>query len=345
MKEAVNKPNHPVLAGIVILIIAVVYFVLLSRNQFPEPGANLLYPTEEFAKVDEVETRFIEAESIPHSVPKPKALAIGKDGMLYIAGEGAVEALHLDGTQVAQYSVDGLPVCMDVAPDGELVLGVRTLQEHGGYSHHIETIDADGARNQWEPFASTQTYLTSIAVNDANVFIGDAGNRVVLRYSRDGELLGRIGERDESRDVPGILAPSPNLDIAFDDEGTLWVANAGRLGLESYRDNGDIITSWYRDSLKLDGFSGCCNPSQIAFRSDGKLITCEKGFVRIKVFEPTLGEFEELIAGSKMFAKGKAVRDLVVDPNDRILVLDSKENVVRVFQQKEANDEQTHQPT
>jgi hypothetical protein len=112
------------------------------------------------------------------------------------------------------------------------------------------------------------------------------------------------------------------------------VVNPGKLGLERYRDNGDIVTTWYRpDVTRLDSFSGCCNPMQIAFNSKGRLITGEKGPVRIKIFEVTSGSFEELVVGSSAFHVPQQIGDLVVDSSDRILVLDPRKKAVRIFEQ------------
>ena len=195
---------------------------------------------------------------------------------------------------------------------------------------------------RWEKL-DARAYITSIAVLDEDVFVADAGNRVVLRYDREGALQGRIGEKNEDVDIPGIEVPSPYLDLAINADGDLWVVNPGRLGLERYRPDGSIVTSWYRPNLRLEGFSGCCNPTHIAFDSAGRLVTAEKGLVRVKKYEVTLGEYEELVAGSKNFPREQSLRDLVVDARDRILLLDPRSDTIRIFEQKDDNHGQTRQ--
>ena len=123
------------------------------------------------------------------------------------------------------------------------------------------------------------------------------------------------------------------------DEGHLWVVNPGKLGLERYRPTGEIVTSWYHPNLQLEGFSGCCNPTQIDFAPDGRLITGEKGLVRVKAYEVTMGKFEELVAGSKLFPKEQSLRDLAVDARGRILLLDPRSDTVRVFVLNEDTEE------
>ena len=331
MKEPVRRAKNPKLVAVFVVAIAAVYFVLLAKGRYPEPGSNVVYDVEPYELVDRIETRFEEAQPIPLDFESAQAIATTPDGKLYVAGKNTVVAFGEDGAEISRFEVDGTPQSMTIAPDGTIFLGIKS---------HITLLNIDGKLQAVWPDLGPRAYVTSIAVNDEEVFVADAGNRVVLRFDRQGVLQGRIGEIDLDRDIPGIEVPSPYLDVAFDSDGTLWVVNPGRLGLESYRSNGDLITSWYKPTLDLEGFSGCCNPCQIAFDRDGRLIAGDKGLVRIKAYEVTSGEFTELIAGSKLFAKGQPIKDIAVDARNRILVLDPKKNAVRIFEQKEGDDGQ-----
>lgn len=335
MKEIVTNTKHPLMVGICVAVIAAGYIYLLANGRHPEPGPNLVFDAEPFEHVDDVETRFVETAPIVPDLDDPRGLTSDQDGSIYVAGKDEIQVLEPVGTVSKRIPISGTPTCIALAPGGDIVLGVRD---------HISIVRvADATQTDW-PALGARAYLTSIVVNSNDVYAADAGNRVVLRFGMDGSMKARIGEADPTRDVPGLQVPSPYLDVAFDNDGALWVSNPGLLGMESYRDNGDLITSWYRPSLKLDGFSGCCNPSQIAFRGDGKLITCEKGLVRVKVYDATSGEFEELVAGSRLFPREQAVRDLAVDSAGRILVLDSRQNTIRVFVQENNANETIHQP-
>jgi hypothetical protein len=258
-------------------------------------------------------------------------------GKLYVAGNDAVAVYGDDGHETARFSIQGTPTSMAADTDGTVFVGL---------TNKLCVIDSKGAvQAEWNDF-SARSFITAIAVAGPDVYVADAGKRVVYRFDRNGKLQTRIGEKDTARDVPGLEVPSPYLDLAVNADGELWVVNPGELGLEQYRSDGTIVTSWYRPTvLKLDGFPGCCNPTQIAFTSKGDLITCEKGLARVKEFEVTSGEFGGLVAGSALFPQEQSLRDLAVDSKDRILVLDSKRNVVRVFARKEAgNGPATSQP-
>lgn len=335
MKEQVLNTKHPWLVGVVVVGIGAAYFVLLGSGQHPEPGLNLNYDVKVYEELDRIETRYEEAPPIRLVMENPRAMAV-HDGDLYVAGKNAVAVIGENHAGAKRFQITGTPNCVAVAPDGAILLGM---------TEHIEILDRDGnPQATWASFGA-HSFVTSIAAQKDSVFVADAGNRLVLRCDWQGNVLARIGKKDAARDIPGIEAPSPYLDLAVNPDGDLWVANPGKLGLERYRENGDIVTSWYHPTLELSGFSGCCNPTQIAFTQRGELITCEKGLVRVKRYDVTSGEFIELIAGSKLFPRQQSVRDLAVDAAGRILVLDPKTESVRVFTEKGAGDGKTAQQT
>lgn len=330
MKEPVRSPKNPLFAGICVVGIVGLYFYLLGTSSHPEPGANLKYDITEYAELDRVETRFEETGRIEPDVEDAWSLAQGPDGTLYVGGQDVVAVFDADGNETGRFPLEGKAVCMAGAPDGPLYIG---------FTDHIAVMNPAGEITATWSKLEGRPYLTSIAVSENDVYVGDMGNRVVYRFNREGALQTRIGLKDEDKDVPGIVVPSPYFDVAINPEGTLWVVNPGRLGLESYRPNGDIITSWYRPSMKLDGFPGCCNPSHITFDQDGRLIAADKGLVRIKAYEVTSGELEELVAGTEVFPRERAVKDIIVDNKNRILVLDPRYNAIRIFEAtKEVSD-------
>lgn len=324
------------LAGIAIVLLGCGYFFLLGTSGFQEPGESLEYDLKEFDELDNVPTEFAEDGKIALSVENPRALAVAGD-KVYVAGQDAVAVYAADGRETARHKLPGLVSALAVDAEGTLFAGMQNFMVVAG---------PDGtAKGEWRDAFNARSFITAVALDGEDVYAADAGNRVVVRFDRTGKEQARIGTKDDTRDVPGLEVPSPYLDLAVNPDGDLWVVNPGKLGLEQFRPDGSIVTSWYKPTvLRLDGFPGCCNPTHVAFNSKGQLFTAEKGMVRVKQFEVTAGTFEGLVAPSELFPHEQSVRDLAVDAQDRVLVLDAKQNAVRVFARKEAGNGSAPQP-
>ena len=334
MKEVVRQPKHSWLAGLAVVVIAVVFFALMGSSRFPEPGPDIEYDMQSFEDLDNIATNYTEAPSITPDVQPIRALAV-LPGKIYVACKDAIVVYGEGDKETARYRIEGTPNCLGVAPEGTMYVGMK---------NKVAVLDPSGApKGEWTDFAD-RSYITAIASNGTDTYVADAGKRVVMRFDNDGKVQAKIGEKDPARDVPGLEAPSPYLDLALNPDGELWVVNPGKLGLEQYRSDGSIVTSWYNPSLKLDGFPGCCNPTHIAFDSKGELITCEKGLVRIKSYEVTAGTFDGLVAASELFPQEQSVRDLAVDAHDRVLVIDTQRKSVRIFVHKENEHGRSSQP-
>jgi hypothetical protein len=144
----------------------------------------------------------------------------------------------------------------------------------------------------------------------------------VIHYDSTGQPLGEIKGL--------VVFSSPIVGIAIDPQDRLWVANPGSCELRRYNDDGSVAASWSRPGRAIDSFSGCCNPVDIAMRSDGALVTSEKNIVRIKVVSPT-GDLLGVVAGPASFDQDIVHLDIMLDSNDRVLVLDPARKAIRIF--------------
>ncbi len=318
-------------AGVAVIALAAA-LALFTMDRRSPPGASFAFNVSDYARISPKDVLFRETQRIAVNVPHPRAMAAARDGSLFVGGENAVLALDAEGKEQARFAVEGTPECMAVSPDGKLLLAWR---------NHVEVWDARGTRLSVWPDLGERACLTSIAADDKHVFVADAGNRVVLRYDPDGKLLGRIGEADPARNIPGLNVPSPYLDVAFDAMGSLWVVNPGKHGLENYRPDGDLLSSWYRPGMDLAGFCGCCNPIHIAFLSDGSVVTAEKGLSRIKLYGPdtTLSGVVATPEGLQApetqalaYDADPPVKEVAVDARGRVLVLHQPLCAIFVFE-------------
>jgi hypothetical protein len=295
-----------------------------SRQQASGLGKDFTYDLTEFRKVDPKLIEYDEAGTIETGLREPRGLAVDAQDKVYVAGDEAVLVFGSGGTRQAELAVGGQPRCLAVAADGTLYVGMKD---------HVEVFDPKGARKAAWKSLGEKAVLTSIAASEGNVFVADAGNRVAVRYDPSGKPLGLIGKKDEKRNVPGFIIPSPHFDLAMGREGLLWVVNPGRHKLQAYTADGDLEASWGKPSPAIEGFSGCCNPTDFALLPDGRFVTSEKVLPRVKVYTAE-GHFECVVAGPDQFSKQAEGLDLAVDSKGRILVLDPAAKKVRIFTRK-----------
>jgi hypothetical protein len=196
---------------------------------------------------------------------------------------------------------------------------------------HVEVYNPDGEqRDIWVSLGSNAV-ITSIAVSSDMVYVADAGNRLVMGFSKSGRLKTIIG--DKKQGAPGFIIPSPYFDVAVGPDNTLWAANTGRRKLENYNPDGTLISSWGESSVSIEGFCGCCNPSHFALLPDGSFVTSEKGIPRVKVYSP-LGQFAGVVSGPDQFETATVGLDIAVNKWGEILILDPNKECIRVFREK-----------
>ena len=269
-----------------------------------------------------------------------RAIALGPKGRIYLGADKAIRILPaqavtagFDPAKVRTIPTAQTPRCLAIDETGGAYAGVGPAVEV--YS------PAGKLLSRWAvPAGKRPAVLTSIVLCRGNVFVADAGNRVVLRYDPAGKLLGRIGRKDKARGVPGLVVPSPYLDLAIGPDGLLRVVNPGRLRVEAYTFDGDLELWWGRASSRdISGFAGCCNPVAVAFDPRGRLVTAEKGVRRVKLYDAD-GKFLGVVAPPEAFADtaplGRKVGelDLAVAEDGRVFVLDPYTSEVKIFAAK-----------
>jgi sugar lactone lactonase YvrE len=295
------------------------------------------YDLERVSKTDPKLVRYEQVGRFACPAPGPRRLAVGPQDYLYIAARNGVSVLDPEGRRLDQIALGAPARCVAVAADGTVYAGLRD---------HVEVFDAKGRRSAaWES-PGKKVWFTGLAVAGKDVFAADAGNRVVLHYDESGKVAGRIGEKSKERNVPGLIVPSPYLDVKIGRDGLLRVNNPGRHLVEVYTTNGDLESSWGKPTAAIEGFCGCCNPVGLALLPDGRYVTCEKGLPRVKIYSPE-GAFQSVVAGPESFpenARAGALHDAsdgllggldaAVDSQGRIYVLDLVGADVRVMRAK-----------
>ncbi len=311
--------------SVLLLLTAVAFMVFDFLNTGSEAYQNPYeYDMDALREVDENLLCYEETLSFPVGMKTPHSLAVDANDRIWVGGKDQLTVFDASGKQQNTFNQPGIINCLALGEDGDIYLGMHD---------HVEVLGPEGRLiGIWETL-NEKVLFTGIALMGDEVFVADAGNKVVYRFDRDGILLNRIGEKDTAAGVPGFIIPSPYFDLAVGREGQLWVVNPGRHALEAYNSEGNIVSTWSRTSMQPEGFSGCCNPAHIAMLPDGSFVTSEKGIERVKIHLPS-GDFKCMVAPPKAFEEGTVGLDLAVDSKGRILVLDPKKGLLRIFEEK-----------
>lgn len=332
MTASSNNKKDRLLTGVIIIlsVTGVLYFGLraILENAQKNQENPFEYNIENFKKSDVALIQFDEILLIELDFEINCGIAIGFEDRLFLTGDKSVCIYDTSGKILNTFSCGGTASCIAVDEVNTSYLGM---------SDHVEVFDSAGVKKAiWESLGA-KAILTSIAISGENVYVADAGNLILWKYHKKGNLLGKIGEKNAQKDIPGFIIPSPFFDVTIDPDGFLWVANTGRHSLENYTSDGDLRSSWGHYSMNIDGFCGCCNPSHIAILEDGSFVTSEKGIPRVKIYN-RLGQLESVVALPAQFDEGTEGLDLAVDSRQRIYVLDPKRKQVRIFAKKKESD-------
>ncbi len=306
----------------------------------PPPPNPFAYDVRRFTKTDPNLVQYRETGRVSPLREDARRLAVGPNDQLYVAAGKRVSVLDQTGVVLSEIVLEETVRCLTVCPDGELFVGLQD---------HVEIVDAKGrVRGRWNSLGP-RTWLTGVAVAGEDVFLADAGNRVVLRCDRAGKVVKRIGEKNADRNIPGFIIPSPFFDVEIHRDGLLRVTNPGRHRVEAYTPDGDLEFSWGNASTGISGFCGCCNPINIALLEDGRAVTCEKGLPRVKVYR-TDGVFESVVAGPESFPESGKIAaesrpgggpygglDVGVSRAGRVYILDVAKGDIRVMEPKSGN--------
>jgi len=320
--------------AVVVAVVAVVRLDVLG-SKGGGLGKEFKYDVNELTRIDPNLILYEEsAGAIKTGFANTHGIAVDSKGSVYVAGDKAIRIFAQSGDRLGEVKLDDIPRCLTVTEDGTIYTGMKD---------HVEVYDAQGQRQgSWESLGQ-DAILTSIVVSEDNVLVADAGRRIVIRYDTAGDIINEIGKKDSFRNIPGFVIPSPYFDIAVPKDGLLRVVNPGRLRIEAYTFEGDIEFWWGEPSAAVEGFCGCCNPVNIAVLPDGGFVTCEKGLVRVKIYNSE-GGFVGVVAGPEQFGAGGKSGicmlpeecqtggfDVAVDQTGHIFVLDTVDNVVKVF--------------
>ncbi len=310
-----------VLAAAVIGVGMVVYDLMTKRRgALPENG--FAYSMDAFSSIDTSEIGYREIRRITIRNGTPRAMTYANES-IYLLIDNELQVLTPQGKRLLSLPFDQEPVCVTVSGTDMVV----------GFRQEVRRYDASGSLVNRSAAFTDSTFFSAVAVWNDKVYVADAGEKMVRILDASLQELASFKGESGVSDLHGFILPSLHFELAVNADGELWVVNPGMHALQNYASDGTFRGQWGRSSFETFGFSGCCNPSEIAFLSDGSFVTSEKGLVRIKVHKPS-GELLTMVAPPEAFPDEDLAPDIAVDKQDNILVLDLEQRLIRFFSPK-----------
>jgi hypothetical protein len=308
-----------------------------SKAAFPSPShvreldKKFTYDLSGFTTVDPKLIGYEEATRIASGFGEIRSVRVGLESRIFAAGDQSVRIFSSDGAKMGEIALDERPRCLALGENDLIYVGME---------RHVQVYDPQGSRQaKWENLGGNAV-ITSIAAAKNDIFVADAGNRVVVRFDLSGKQLGLIGKKDPARNILGFVVPSPYFEVDVGPDGLVWAVNPAHHRIEAYTFEGDPRAAWGQTANSLEGFCGCCNPIHFTRLADGRFVTAEKGLPRVKVYSAK-GEFECVVAAPDLFPSqlenprpGKLCMSLAADAGGRILLADSATRQIRVFTRK-----------
>jgi hypothetical protein len=304
-----------VIAGLVVIDV-------MNSRPDKRPENPYEYSVDQFKQVDSALVTYTESIDFTFGELDLRGITFANN-RLYLVEDFFLVIVSPEGEKLGKSPLPESPVCVTASSEGIFI----------GFRNYIGQYTLEGYLvKNWQPL-NDSTVITSLAVTGSLLFAADAGNRRVLRYLTDGTLAGSFSGRRDSADLHGFIIPSPYFELAVNSFGELWVVNPGKHAFENYTFDGELRGFWEKEAMTIDGFSGCCNPAQMAILPDGSFVTAEKGLVRIKVHKAS-GELLAVVAPPTEFKDETHAPDLAVSPSGDIYALDYERKMIRVFQLK-----------
>jgi hypothetical protein len=327
-----NRMKQKIIVGLSLIILLFAVY-MIARDLFRKPPKAVL--AEDFTvlkQIDSSQLGFTRLQIIETGLQNLSGLTVNEDNSIFVCGGNQITQIDPNGKRSLVFNTDSVAKC--IAINGkDIYVGTGSGIVH----YNLDTRKQDF----WKSYYNN-SYITSIAINQNNVYVADANRRLVLKYDMEGNYIQDIGKKDSVTGAPGLIIPSLYFDIAFGSFNDLWIVNPGRLHFENYSTTGLFQSAWGNASFEDNGFSGCCNPAHFTILPDGSFVTYEKGIDKIKLFNPA-GGFVCIVAGTGSF-KGNAdsqigsinlVKDIAAGPDGNIYILDAF-NQISVFKKKDS---------
>ncbi len=247
-----------------------------------------------------------------------RGLCVDAAGNLYAAGDSEIQVFDSGGALRRRWPTERPPCCVAIAPNGRI---------YTGQAGQIQIFDAAGKTVTIWRDPAWKGEITALGFWKGDVLVAETKDRSIRRYDNKGGLAATIGKNNITS---GFLIPNGVLDFSVDTSGIIHAANPGKHRVERYTVDGKLLGHiGHFDGVKPDGFSGCCNPTNVRVGQGGLCYVTEKAGPRAKVLDAD-GKLIAVIADEVFdpVAKNMAI---AVGAQGRVYVGDSGKMRVYVY--------------
>jgi DNA-binding beta-propeller fold protein YncE len=271
------------------------------------------------------------AGSAQGQLNRPVGLAVGSDGLLYVAEEAnnRLSAFTADGVfQRTLAETDGLffsrPNSVAVGPDGNLYVADTWNFQIQVVAPDGEVVNRWGERGEYGQAAQTEPVYgfwgpRDVAVDaSGNVYVADTGNKRIRVYTSSGEFLRDIGS---SGSAPGQLDEPSG--IALHPDGRLFIADYWNRRISVFNVDGTYlynfpVRAWYDEQGNRPYLAVDVNRDQ--------LYVTDPDAGRVLVYNTTgecLGSFGQASREGFDATQFRTTAGIAVDPLGNIYVADA----------------------
>jgi len=159
---------------------------------------------------------------------------------------------------------------------------------------------------------------TGARVVDNHLIVSDFQNKRIAMFDSKTGKAGSIIK--DMRPCCGIL------DFSVNAKNEILVANHRAFRVQGFDFTGKSIVAFGQRGKSLNDFHGCCNPVNVAYLSNGAIVTVEKDPTRIKIYSK---EGAKQIAGIEELVKGCSYIPMIVDSKDNLYLASGRKGMVK----------------
>lgn len=247
-----------------------------------------------------------------------RGIAFGGDQTLYAVGDKKVVVFDPRGEPLRTWATDKPGHAIAVDPNGSVYVG---------QDGQVEISDNHGRQRRTWRDPQHMGLITAIAFSGDSILLADAKARRIHVYDREKNFQRDIGHENRMR---GFVIPNRHLDLAVDAQGVLHAPSSGQHRVVRFKLDGERLGHVGRfGGPDPSGFSGCCNPTNLALFDDGRFAVTVKAPPEVKIFTSE-GALLGRIKAAAFDANCKNM-DIAIDKQERIYVVDTERLHVLVF--------------